>query len=92
MIAPDEKLINVLLTALFNREQRRFNRVEQAHYPIMLARKFIRQKVDGTYELTEKGRRAVDRALKGLANEDAPITEASKDETNANLPADNETV
>ncbi len=92
MIAPDEKLTNVLLTALLNREQRRFNRVEHAHYQLMLARKFIRRHNDGTYELTEKGRRAAMRALKGLENVDDPITEASKDETNANIPADIETV
>lgn len=92
MIAPDEKLINTLLTAMLNRQQRRFSRVEQAHYEIMLRRKFIRRHVDGTFELTEKGRRAAERALKGLENEDEPITEALKDETNANLPADIETV
>jgi DNA-binding PadR family transcriptional regulator len=93
MIAPDEKLMSTLLTAILNREQRRFSRVEHAHYEIMIRRRLIRRHVDGTYELTEKGRRAAQRALKGLENEDVPITEDStQDETSANLPADIETV
>lgn len=91
MVAADERLINVLLTSIRTREQRRFNRVELAHYKVMIERKLIRQREDGTYELTKTGERQLDRS----DNSEAKTTETknrTRDEDRADLPPNNETV
>lgn len=91
MVATDERLINVLLTAIRTREQRRFNRVELAHYKVMMERQLIRQREDGTYELTKTGERRLERGDASSSSE-TETKERHRDEERADLPPNNETL